>query len=92
MSVNVADLRNKLGWSQSELARFLGVADATVNRWEQGKRAATGPSGQALEAVSDVAATADGVRRLQDAARRGDTMRSLLRRALEKDERRGGRT
>ena len=30
--------REDRGWSQAEMARFLGVSRATFNRWEQLKR------------------------------------------------------
>lgn len=41
----VKEVRRKLGLSQEELARALGVSFATVNRWENGR---TAPSKLAL--------------------------------------------
>ncbi|WP_063292054.1 helix-turn-helix domain-containing protein [Pseudovibrio sp. Ad5] len=34
---SVKELRTELGWSQSDLADFLGVKQPTVNRFEQGQ-------------------------------------------------------
>ncbi|KZK82998.1 helix-turn-helix protein [Pseudovibrio sp. Ad13] len=34
---SVKELRKTLGWSQTELADFLGVKQPTVNRFEQGQ-------------------------------------------------------
>jgi len=33
----VKHIRDRLGWSQQQLASELGVARATVNRWEVGR-------------------------------------------------------
>ena len=38
---NIKETRNKIGWSQEELAREIGVSLSTVQRWEQ---SATKPS------------------------------------------------
>lgn len=33
----IKDIRIKMGYSQEQLARELGVSFATINRWENGK-------------------------------------------------------
>jgi len=40
---DIAGFRESLGWSQSELARQLGVTPAAVNQWESGKRVPSKP-------------------------------------------------
>lgn len=42
--VDVAQLRAKLGLSQSEFARGFGVPPGTVQGWEQGRRKPGGPA------------------------------------------------
>lgn len=42
--VDVAAVRAKTGLSQGEFARSIGVARATLQNWEQGRRRPTGPS------------------------------------------------
>ena len=57
MRQDIHGLRKALGLSRSELARFLGVSEATVVRWESTERA-TEPKGlQAvlLRAIADAA-------------------------------------
>ncbi len=44
----IKELRKKLGLTQEEFAKLLGVGYTTVNRWENGKNE---PRGQALEAL-----------------------------------------
>ena len=50
-------LRGRLGLSQEQLARQLGVSFATVNRWESGR---TQPSARARQALASLEATAGG--------------------------------
>lgn len=38
MSLRIEQLRKERGWSQSELARRLGVKPPQTNRWESGAR------------------------------------------------------
>ncbi len=47
-SEEIKQLRNKLGLSQEQLAKRLGVSFVTVNRWENKK---TKPSALAVEAI-----------------------------------------
>ena len=42
--VNVAEIRQKTGLSQSEFARSIGVAKGTLLNWEHGRRHPTGPA------------------------------------------------
>ena len=50
----LADIRKALGLSQEQMARLLGVSFASVNRWEGGHSAPTGPT-QDLYAALDAA-------------------------------------
>src|SRR5580693_2291588 len=49
------DLRRRLGLSQEQLARRLGVSFATVNRWESGR---TQISARSLAALAELEASA----------------------------------
>lgn len=40
----VAETRAKVGLSQSEFAKLLGVSVRTLQEWEQGRRAPSGPA------------------------------------------------
>ena len=40
----IADIRNRTGLSQTEFARLLGVSVRTLQEWEQGRRAPSGPA------------------------------------------------
>jgi putative transcriptional regulator len=40
----VAETRARVGLSQSEFARFLGVSVRTLQEWEQGRRVPSGPA------------------------------------------------
>ena len=40
----IADIRRRTGLSQSEFARLLGVSVRTLQEWEQGRRAPSGPA------------------------------------------------
>ncbi|HVZ47482.1 MAG TPA: NadS family protein [Gemmatimonadaceae bacterium] len=43
-AADVADIRARLGKSQSEFARMIGVSIATLQNWEQGRRVPNGPA------------------------------------------------
>ena len=43
-SVDVRAVRQRLGKSQSEFARMIGVSVATLQNWEQGRRRPEGPA------------------------------------------------
>jgi transcriptional regulator with XRE-family HTH domain len=51
MADRIKKLRKSKGWSQEQLARSLGVALNTVQRWEMGK---TKPSPLAREKLDEV--------------------------------------
>ncbi len=40
----IAEIRAKVGLSQSEFARLLGVSIRTLQEWEQGRRTPSGPA------------------------------------------------
>src|SRR5688572_787857 len=40
----IADIRARTGLSQAEFARLLGVSVRTLQEWEQGRRAPSGPA------------------------------------------------
>ena len=42
--VNVKAVRRRLGKSQSEFARMIGVSISTLQNWEQGRRRPDGPA------------------------------------------------
>ena len=44
----IAEIRAKVGLSQSEFARLLGVSVRTLQEWEQGRRVPSGPAGTLL--------------------------------------------
>lgn len=41
---SVANIRERAGLSQSEFARLIGVSVRTLQDWEQGRRAPSGPA------------------------------------------------
>jgi putative transcriptional regulator len=41
---DVAEIRARLGKSQTEFARMIGVSTATLQNWEQGRRVPHGPA------------------------------------------------
>jgi putative transcriptional regulator len=43
-TVDVKAIRKRLGKSQSEFARMIGVSVATLQNWEQGRRQPVGPA------------------------------------------------
>lgn len=51
-SQNVQAIRERMGLSQSAFAALLGVSARTLQDWEQGRRAPTGPA-RALLRVAD---------------------------------------
>lgn len=51
--VDVKAIRRRLGKSQSEFARMIGVSISTLQNWEQGRRRPVGPA----RALLQVAAT-----------------------------------
>ena len=58
-AARIQRLRTRLGLSQEQLARQLGVSFATVNRWESGRTQMSARAGRAL-AEFEARAAADG--------------------------------
>ncbi len=81
--LDVAKLRDRLGWSQTELARFLGTTDRAISRWESEDVTPSGVVADLLKALVDVVQTSVGLDKVRAAADRGETMTALARRALE---------
>ena len=50
--IDVAHIRRSTGLSQSEFARSIGVAKATLLNWEHGRRRPTGPAQVLLALIS----------------------------------------
>jgi predicted ATPase/DNA-binding CsgD family transcriptional regulator/DNA-binding XRE family transcriptional regulator len=59
-AARIQRLRNRLGLSQEQLARQLGVSFATVNRWESGRTQMSARASRALAEFEARAATDDG--------------------------------
>src|SRR5215813_563106 len=51
-SVDVRAIRQRLGKSQSEFARMIGVSVATLQNWEQGRRRPEGPARALLKVAA----------------------------------------
>jgi putative transcriptional regulator len=51
--VNVKAIRRRLGKSQSEFARMIGVSVATLQNWEQGRRRPEGPARALLKVAAN---------------------------------------
>lgn len=60
-SARIRQLRDRLGLTQVELASRLGVAFATVNRWENGQTAPSPLSWQQVQRIGDSDGDADAV-------------------------------
>jgi putative transcriptional regulator len=51
--VDVKAIRRKLGLSQSQFARMIGVSVATLQNWEQGRRRPEGPARALLKVAAE---------------------------------------
>ena len=51
-AVDIQNLRRRLGWSQEQMAREVGVSFTTINRWERGRAVPRGLSIPALEQLA----------------------------------------
>jgi putative transcriptional regulator len=51
--VDVKTIRQRLGKSQSEFARMIGVSVATLQNWEQGRRRPEGPARALLKIAAE---------------------------------------
>ncbi len=68
----IAGVRKKLGISQEQMARLLGVSFTSVNRWEGGDSGPTGPFRDlylALEAAIRAGNRPEAIRRASDGER-----------------------
>ena len=50
-SIDVAELRQRLGLTQEAFAKAFGVSVGTVRNWEQGRRAPRGPARALLRVI-----------------------------------------
>ena len=50
--IDVRNVRQRLGKSQSEFARMIGVSVSTLQNWEQGRRRPEGPARALLQVAS----------------------------------------
>lgn len=86
----LASIRKKLGLSQEQMARILGVSFASVNRWEAGHSGPTGPTLDlylAIEAAIRAGHTPGSIRQATN-SERGVFLYALFRMAYA----RGGRS
>ena len=51
--VDVKAIRQRLGKSQSEFARMIGVSVSTLQNWEQGRRRPEGPARALLKVAAE---------------------------------------
>ena len=51
--VDVKTIRRRLGKSQSEFARMIGVSVSTLQNWEQGRRRPEGPARALLKVAAE---------------------------------------
>jgi putative transcriptional regulator len=52
-AVDVKAIRKRLGKSQAEFARMIGVSVATLQNWEQGRRRPEGPARALLRVAAE---------------------------------------
>jgi putative transcriptional regulator len=52
-AVDVTAIRRRLGKSQSEFARMIGVSVSTLQNWEQGRRRPEGPARALLKVAAE---------------------------------------
>jgi putative transcriptional regulator len=52
-AVDVKAIRRRLGQSQTEFARMIGVSVATLQNWEQGRRRPEGPARALLTVAAE---------------------------------------
>ena len=89
-SDQVKGIRKKLGLTQEEMARFLGVSFVSVNRWEAGHSTPTGPFldlYQAADAAIRAGNTPEVIRQAAN-SERGAFLYSLFRMAYSGGKRR----
>jgi transcriptional regulator with XRE-family HTH domain len=87
----LAAIRGRLGLSQEQMARLLGVSFASVNRWEGGHSSPTGPTRDIYLAVDAALRTGHAPRVILQAANgeRGRFLYVLFRMAYAETRRSG---
>jgi transcriptional regulator with XRE-family HTH domain len=87
----ITAIRNKLGLSQEQMARILGVSFASVNRWEGGHSSPMGPNRDlylALDSALKAGNTPEMIKKAAN-AERGTFLYSLFRMAYAGSRRSG---
>lgn len=51
-NMQLSQVRTILGWSQQQVADFVGVTKAAVSQWESEKRTPSGPAQRLLDELS----------------------------------------
>ncbi len=77
--VDVRALRARLGWSQVDMARFLGMSESSLQRWESGTCKPTGAVSELLNAINLASRNDANAAHLKELAANGETFRTLLR-------------
>jgi transcriptional regulator with XRE-family HTH domain len=85
----LAAIRRKLGLSQEQMARLLGVSFASVNRWEAGHSSPTGPVGDLYLALDAAIRAGNAPQAIVQAANaeRGMFLYALFRMAYSRSGR-----
>ena len=83
-------IRSKLGMSQEQMARLLGVSFASVNRWEGGHSSPTGPTRDLYLAIDAAIRAGNAPEAIVQAANseRGAFLYALFRMAYARTARR----
>jgi transcriptional regulator with XRE-family HTH domain len=50
--MNIKEQRERIGWTQSQLAEYMGVSERTIQNWEAGE---TMPSAAQLNTINELA-------------------------------------
>jgi transcriptional regulator with XRE-family HTH domain len=88
-SHGLTTIRKKLGLSQEQMARVLGVSFASVNRWEMGHSSPTGPTRDvymAIDAALRAGHAPEGILKAAN-SERGAFLYALFRMAYQKSGR-----
>jgi transcriptional regulator with XRE-family HTH domain len=82
-SEQLAGIRSRLGMTQEQMARLLGVSFASVNRWEAGHSSPTGPTLDLYQALNAALRTGNAPETIRQAANneRGAFLYALFRMA-----------
>ncbi len=88
-SGRLAAIRRKLGVSQEQMARLLGVSFASVNRWEGGHSSPTGPISDLYLALDTAIRAGNAPQAILQAANaeRGMFLYALFRMAYSRSRR-----